>query len=100
MFPPFWDAMQRVLSCNFDNLHLITDSQRTRKLAHLYRQNIVVHVDPELRSKVPSELIYEYVRHHSPILFANHSLALSTFVSKPFSGALADNITFIDKNKL
>ena len=94
------DAMQRVLSCNFDNLHLITDSQRTRKLAHLYRQNIVVHVDPELRSKVPSELIYEYVRHHSSIVFANHSLALSTFVSKPFSGALADNITFIDKNRM
>ena len=94
------DAMQRVLSCSFNNLYLITDSQRTRKLAHLYRQNIVVLVDPELRSKIPSELIYEYVRHHSSIVFANYSLALSTFVSKPFSGALADNITFIEKDKV
>lgn len=94
------DAMQRALSCNFDNLHLITDSQRTRKLAHLYRQNIVIHIDLELQSKVPSELIYDYVKKHAAEIFTEHSIALSTFVSKPFSGALADNITFIDKNRM
>ncbi len=93
-------AMQKVISCDFEHIHLITDSEKTYKLAGLYRQEILVTLDPELKFKVPSKLIYDYVKSNVSLIFAENSIALSTFVSEPFKGALADNITFIDKERL
>ena len=93
-------AMQKVLSCGFEDVHLITDSEKTRKLGLFYRQEIVVTIDLEFKLKVPSKLIYDYVKSNIEIIFARNSIALSTFVSEPFKGALADNITFIDKKRV
>ena len=93
-------ALQKVLSCEFVDIHLITDSEKTSKLALFYRQEITVIVDIELKTKVPSRLVYEYVKSNIELIFAKKSIALSTFVSEPFKGALADNITFIDKKRI
>ena len=93
-------AMHKILSCNFDDIHLITDNPRILKLARLYRKGITTSFDPELKQKVPSKLIYDFVKANSASVFKNKSMALSTFVSEPFSGALADNITFIYKERL
>ena len=93
-------AMQKVIGCDFKDIHLITDNEKTFKLACLYSQNIVVTLDKELKYKVPSKLIYDYVKENMSSIFDKNSIALSTFVSEPFKGALADNITFIDKKRL
>ena len=93
-------AMQKVLSCGFEDVHLITDSEKTSKLGFFYRQEILVTLDLEFKLKVPSKLIYDYVKSNIELIFAKNSIALSTFVSEPFKGALADNITFIDKGRL
>ena len=93
-------AMQKVIGCDFKDIHLITDNEKTFKLASLYSQDIVVTLDKELKYKVPSKLIYDYVKKNMSLIFDKNSFALSTFVSEPFKGALADNITFIDKKRL
>tara|TARA_A100001388_G_scaffold219088_1_gene169719 strand:+ start:150 stop:1511 length:1362 start_codon:yes stop_codon:yes gene_type:complete len=93
-------AMQKVLSCGFEDVHLITDSEKTSKLGFFYRQEIIITIDLEFKLKVPSKLIYDYVKSNIELIFAKNSIALSTFVSEPFKGALADNITFIDKKRL
>ena len=93
-------ALHRILSMNFQNIHLITDSPKTLKLASLYRNNLTLHFNSKVTDETPANLVYDYVKKNKDDIFRKKSLALSTFVSKPFKGALADNITFISKENI
>ena len=84
------NALQKVLSYDFEVIHLITDNPKILKLARLYSKNITVSFDSGLKKKIPSKLIYDYIKANSDVVFSDKNMALSTFVSKPFKGALAD----------
>lgn len=94
------NAFFKVMARNFEDIHLISDNPKLLKLAQFYRKAVTIEYDEELSEKVPATLIYDYVKKNLDTIFKDKQVVLSTFVSKPFHGALADNITFIDREKV
>ena len=84
---------------NNNNIHLITDSKILKVLCRFYKSDIKVSFQ-KVKGRIPSNIVYEYVRMNATELFKNNEDICAIFVSQPFKGAEADNITIINKNKI
>ncbi len=92
-------ALFNMVKINNSNLHLITDSKILEKLCRFYSFDMKISIQ-KIKGEIPSKIVYKYVQKNSVKLFKKDNNICAIFVSYPFHGAEADNITIINKDKI
>ena len=83
---------------NYD-LHIITNSSNIRTICNFFKKEIKVTL-MNVKNKIPSKIIYDYALQNYKKLFKYNRYICAVYVSQPFHGAEADNITIINKHKI
>ena len=90
-------ALHELMSCSSQHdITIFTNNKKTAETAKLYKQFINL-IKTDLEDCVPSEMVYKTLSQYKNEVFVEKDELVAIYVSKQFSGARADNITFITR---
>ena len=85
-----------VSTCNKRRLVVVTNNKKVTEVAKLYDHNFQIILN-EMEDTIPSEMVYQIADKHKSEIFADDPEIVAIYVSKQFSGARANNLTFLKR---
>ena len=86
-----------VSTCNDRRVIVVTNNKKVSEVTKLHKLDIeVLHI--EMQDTIPSEMVYDIVSRYKSKVFAGCDEVLAVYVSKQFTGARANNMTFLQRD--
>lgn len=115
-YPPLWQVVQELpagsialftrsgralfelmSSSSVHDVTIVTNNKKVSEITKLYKRSINI-IQTDLEDTVPSEMVFKILTLHKDKIFVQNDELIAIYVSKQFSGARVDNMTFIKRD--
>lgn len=83
-----------VSTCSKRRVIVVTNNKKVTEIAKLHDNDFQV-IFEEMEDTIPSELVYKITKQYKSQIFSDDPEIVAVYVSKQFSGARANNLTFL-----